>query len=244
MQRGVIDGAKAMIFQTFPEKLNITTPPFNSSNRFRIADFGCSTGPNTFLAMQNIIDAVMLKYQSTQQNIPTNTIPEFHVFFNDQVDNDFNTLFATLPPNRLYFAAGVPGSFHNQLFPRASLHIAHCSYALQWLSKIPPGITDKGSPAWNKDKIYCAGNDKEVINAYFGQFKADLNAFLIARAQELVEGGLVVIQLPGVPDCNVLPSDTGAGLNLELLGESLADMVNMVRIIVKINFQTIFKQYD
>ncbi|KAG5552097.1 hypothetical protein RHGRI_010252 [Rhododendron griersonianum] len=200
-QRGVIDGAKGMIFQTIPENIDIHSPPFNPSNAFRIADFGCSTGPNTFVAMQNIIDAVMLKNQSTDQTDPTSTTPEFQVFFNDYIDNDFNTLFKTLPPNRLYFAAGVPGSFHNQLFPRASLHIAHCSYALHWLSRIPPGVTDRGSPAWNKDKIYCAGNKKEVTEAYFGQFQADMDAFLEARAQELVEGGLVVIQIPGVPDC-------------------------------------------
>ncbi|KAI8558669.1 hypothetical protein RHMOL_Rhmol04G0114700 [Rhododendron molle] len=201
MQRGVIDGAKGMIFQTIPENIDIHSPPSNPSNAFWIADFGSSTGPNTFVAMQNIIDAVMLKNQSTDQTDPTSTTPEFQVFFNDYIDNDFNTLFKTLPPNRLYFAAGVPGSFHNQLFPRASLHIAHCSYALHWLSRIPPGVTDRGSPAWNKDKIYCAGNKKEVTEAYFGQFQEDMDAFLEARAQELVEGGLVVIQIPGVPDC-------------------------------------------
>lgn len=226
-QRGVIDGAKGMIFQTIPENIDIHSPPFNPSNAFRIANFGCSTGPNTFVAMQNIIDAVMLKNQSTEQTGPKSTTPEFQVFFNDHVDNDFNTLFKTLPPNRLYFAAGVPGSFHNQLFPRASLHIAHCSYALHWLSRIPPGVTDRGSPAWNKDKIYCAGNKKEVTEAYFGQFQADMDAFLEARAQELVEGGLVVIQIPGVPDRKVLPSDTIPGLDNELLGESLDDMIKM-----------------
>ncbi|KAG5552092.1 hypothetical protein RHGRI_010247 [Rhododendron griersonianum] len=209
MQRGVIDSAKAMIFQTFSEKLDIehfSSPRFNASNStFRIADLGCSTGPNTFIAVQNIIDAIMLKYQfPTQQthNNPTkNTAPEFHVFFNDHVDNDFNTLFKNLPASRLYSAAGVPGSFYNPLFPAASLHVAHCSYALQWLSRIPPGISEEGSPAWNKGKIYCAGNEEGVTKAYFGQFQADMDAFLKARAQELVVGGLVVIQIPGVPDC-------------------------------------------
>nr|POE71627.1 isoform 2 of probable s-adenosylmethionine-dependent methyltransferase at5g38100 [Quercus suber] len=32
-----------------------------------------------------------------------------------QVSNDFNTLFKSLPPNRQYFAVGVPGSFHGIL---------------------------------------------------------------------------------------------------------------------------------
>ncbi|KAG5552099.1 hypothetical protein RHGRI_010254 [Rhododendron griersonianum] len=195
MQRGAVEGSKGVIFETIPEKLNINLP-----KTFRIADFGCSTGPNTFFAMKNIMEAVMLKHQSTQEANLQKTTPEFHVSFNDHVDNDFNTLFKTLPPNRPYFAVGVPGSFHCQLLPEASLHIAHSSYALQWLSHVPPEVLDKGSPAWNKGKIYCAGNEKEVTKAYFAQFKADMDAFLKARAQELVEGGLVVVQIPGVPN--------------------------------------------
>ncbi|XP_058208741.1 loganic acid O-methyltransferase-like [Rhododendron vialii] len=222
MQRGVVEGSKGVIFETIPEKLDMNLP-----KTFRIADFGCSTGPNTFFAMKNIIEAVMLKHQSTlETNLQKNT-PEFHVSFNDQVDNDFNTLFKTLPLNRPYFAVGVPGSFHCQFLPEASLHIAHSSYALHWLSKVPPQVMDKGSPAWNKGKIYYAGNEKEVTKAYFAQFKADMDAFLKARAQELVEGGLVVVQIPGVPNSKVLPSQIGGGLNCEFLGDSLADKVKM-----------------
>ncbi|XP_037497208.1 probable S-adenosylmethionine-dependent methyltransferase At5g38100 [Jatropha curcas] len=65
--------------------------------------------------MENIIEAVKYKCQSQGLASP---IPEFQVFFNDHVLNDFNTLFRSLPPNRGYFAAGVPGSFHERLFPR------------------------------------------------------------------------------------------------------------------------------
>ncbi|KAL6975998.1 hypothetical protein U1Q18_024792, partial [Sarracenia purpurea var. burkii] len=224
--RGVIESAKGVIAQAIPEKLDLTSPSFDSSNPFRIADFGCSTGPNTFIAMQNIVDAVTLKYQQSKPDDNPGA-PEFHVFFNDHVDNDFNILFKTLPPSRPYFAAGVPGSFYIRLFPAASLHIAHSSYALHWLSKVPPEIVDKNSPAWNKGKIYCAGNDEEVTKAYFAQFQVDMEAFLDARYRELVGGGLVVIQMPCVPNGGVLPSQTGAGMIHELLGDSFFDMVNM-----------------
>lgn len=95
---------------------------------------------------------------------------------------------------------------------------------------MPPEVQDKSSPAWNKGKIYCAGNEREVTKAYFAQFKLDMGAFLESRGQELVEGGLVLIQMPGVPNGDgVLPSHTGAGLIHELLGDSLIDMANMVR---------------
>lgn len=132
MQRGVIDAAKLVILEAVTEKLDLTNPIFDSScNSFRIADFGCSTGPNTFLAVQNIVEAVEQKYQKSALEAP-----EFQVFFNDHVDNDFNILFRTLPPARKYFAAGVPGSFYSRVFPKASLHFVHCSYALHWLSKV------------------------------------------------------------------------------------------------------------
>ena len=35
-----------------------------------------------------------------------------------------------------YFVAGVPGSFYGRLFPRNSLHFAHSSYCLMWLSQV------------------------------------------------------------------------------------------------------------
>ncbi|KAK7269838.1 hypothetical protein RIF29_22600 [Crotalaria pallida] len=92
-----------------------------------IADFGCSTGPNTYFSMQTIIEAIELQFQS--QGLVAQ-MPEFQVFFNDLVSNDFNTLLKNLPPNRNYFAASVPGSFHGCLFPRKTLHFAHSSAAI------------------------------------------------------------------------------------------------------------------
>ncbi|KAK7846216.1 putative s-adenosylmethionine-dependent methyltransferase, partial [Quercus suber] len=66
--RGAIAAAKALINEAIAEKLDIKN--FSSSNTFRVTDLGCSIGPNTFLAVQNIIDAVELKYQSQGHNAP------------------------------------------------------------------------------------------------------------------------------------------------------------------------------
>ncbi|KAL3502542.1 hypothetical protein ACH5RR_036991 [Cinchona calisaya] len=161
-QRGVIDAAKTIILEAVNQKLDLE----NNITTFHIADFGCSTGPNTFLAMQNIIEAVEQKYKITFQK----TQPEFHVFFNDHINNDFNIFFRSLPQKRDYFASGVPGSFYTRVFPKASLHFAHCSYALHWLSKVPKEIQDKNSNAFNKGRIHYTGNEKHVVKAYFGQF--------------------------------------------------------------------------
>lgn len=207
---------------------NIAT--FDPSKPFSIADFGCSTGPNTFLAMQNIVEAVDDKYKTLQK-----TQPEFHAFFNDHVNNDFNVLFRSLPQNRDYFAAGVPGSFYSRVFPKASLHFAHCSYALHWLSKVPKEIQDKNSPAYSKGRIHYSGTEIQVVKAYLGQFQKDMDAFLKARAQELVEGGVMVIQIPGLPSGEMLFSRTGAGMLHALLGSSLMELVNMVRNVLHSN---------
>lgn len=182
---------------------------------------GCSAGPNTFIAIQNIVNAI-------NQSKNPDSILEFHVFFNDHSGNDFNTLFRTLSPSRKYFMAGVPGSFHSRLFPRSSLHIVHSSCSLHWLSKVPAGIADRESPAWNKDDIYCRGSIKEVADAYSGQCKSDLGSFLGARSEEIVPGGLMIIIMPALPN-GVTMHETTAGLSFDFLGSCLVDMANMVR---------------
>jgi len=222
-QKGVIDAAKEVIDQVVAENLDLGSPSFGSSITFRIADLGCSTGPNTFFAMQNIIQAVELKYQS----LPQTPAPEFHVFFNDHIDTDFNILFRSLPyHNPGYFAAGVPGSFYGRLFPKASLHFVHSSYALQWLSKVPKEVLDNNSPAWNKGKILYTGSDEHVTRAFFGQFEKDMDGFLKARAEEMVGGGLMVIQMPGTRNGGLF-SQTGAGMIAVLLGACLVEMARM-----------------
>ncbi|GKV20827.1 hypothetical protein SLEP1_g30888 [Rubroshorea leprosula] len=52
-------------------------------------DLGCTAGPNTFTAMQDVIKVMKNKYQLQR---PESKMPEFQVFFNDQASNDFNIL--------------------------------------------------------------------------------------------------------------------------------------------------------
>ncbi|KAK6127664.1 hypothetical protein DH2020_038580 [Rehmannia glutinosa] len=189
-QRAIINAGKSLIQKSIYDHLG--PKKFPASKTFRIADLGCSVGPNTFISIDNILGVVKFKYL----NINANEIPEFQVFFNDHTFNDFNTLFKSLPPNREYYASGVPGSFYTRLFPRASIHIVHSSYSLQWLSQVPIEITDPNSPAWNKGRIHYVGAGEEVINAYLRQHADDFSKFLDARAQEIVPGGLLLLILP------------------------------------------------
>ncbi|KAF3795174.1 putative S-adenosylmethionine-dependent methyltransferase [Nymphaea thermarum] len=124
-----------------PSKFDISP---KDSNVIRIADLGCSVGPNTFYVVQSIIDA-MCSTPSISQLAPA--VPEFQVFFNDQMGNDFNMLFNSLPLlDCRYFVAGVPGSFYERIFPGASIHFFNSALALHWLSKAPVGAIPLEAP--------------------------------------------------------------------------------------------------
>ncbi|KAM5558479.1 loganic acid O-methyltransferase [Rosa sericea] len=217
-QKGVIDAAKELLNKAIAEKLDIET--FSSANSFHIADLGCSVGPNTFLAVENILEAVLFKYQSRGLNCQ---IPEFQVFFNDHTSNDFNRLFNSLPQNRQYYAAGVPGSFYGRILPDASIHFFHSSFSLHWLSRVPKDVTDSDSPAWNKGRIHYLDSTDEVVRAYEAQYAEDMECFLHARAQETVHGGLMVLATPGYP-ADTPPSHTLANVTYQILGSCLIDM--------------------
>ncbi|GKV43665.1 hypothetical protein SLEP1_g50929 [Rubroshorea leprosula] len=216
-QKMGLDIAKKLMQEEITKKLDIDKNIFSPPNVFRIADLGCAAGPNTFFLVQDIIDAVKSKYESEEI--------EFQVFFNDHSANDFNTLFRTLPVGKNYFANGAPGSFYERLFPKASLHLVHSSYAIPWLSKVPEKVQDKSSPAWNKGRILYE-NCKEVEFVYAAQFADDFDTFLKARAEEMVPGGLMVLLFPSVqteanpPKCIMVTI-------FELVGSSLMDMAKM-----------------
>lgn len=217
-----METAKAIINRVISDKLDLNRVASSSSKVFSIADLGCSVGPNTFNAVQNIIDSVKLKCQSYGHDKL-----EFQVFFNDLVSNDFNALYKSLPSDRQYYAAGVPGSFHNRLFPKASINFFHCSYGLQWLSSTPKELYDQNSPAYNKGRIYYSRGPNEVVEAYSAESAKGIESFLLARAQELASGGLMALIVPCLPD-GISPGECSVLASADLLGDCLMDMAKMV----------------
>ncbi|XP_047940321.1 loganic acid O-methyltransferase-like isoform X2 [Salvia hispanica] len=212
LQRDGFEAAKKVIISAITNNLDIEKILIQPSKTIAIADLGCSVGPNTFFAMQTIIQTLQHKHHHFQ----------FQVFFNDQTSNDFNTLFASLPHPRPYFAAAVPGSFYGRLFPSSSLHIAFSSSSLHWLSRVPPPLQLRDSPAWNPERIHYTGASDAVVEAYADQFEEDMGVFLRSRAEEIVEGGIVIIIMPGVDD-GVVTHDVGIAITF--LGCILMDMV-------------------
>ncbi|PON79141.1 SAM dependent carboxyl methyltransferase [Trema orientale] len=225
-QRRAIEVAKELIKNAITEELDIKTFTYKT---FRIADMGCSVGPNTLLAVRNIIDALEHKFQSSLERGSTCYLPEFQVFFNDQASNDFNQLFTSLPPETQYFVAGVPGSFYGRLFPTASLDFVHSSCACQWLSRVPEEVLDKRSPAWNRGRVHYSNSTSEVVKAFEAQYAKDFGKFLEVRAHEIVRGGLMALIIPGRP--NGLPhSKAYTNKAFELLESSFIDMAKKVMV--------------
>lgn len=220
------DQAKVILTSSIRKHLVLPTNSDSASNRvFRIADLGCSVGPNTFASIDTIIGSVVSEYR-TKCLGPE--IPEFQVFFNDQVSNDFNTLFRNLPPERAYTAAGVPGSFHGRLFPESSVDLFHSAFALHWLPGVPDEVTRPVSPAWNGGKVTYAESAPEVAKAYKAQFRKDIGAFFKERSTEMVDNGLLAILMPCRPQ-GTAPSRSVLMAGFECVGHALADMAKEVR---------------
>ncbi|KAI7748634.1 hypothetical protein M8C21_012434, partial [Ambrosia artemisiifolia] len=190
---------------------------------FKIADLGCSSGPNTLFLVANIIDKVHdicseINYQ----------VPQFQVFLNDLFENDFNTVFRSLPAfytnmNRngdecgSCFVSAVPGSFYGRLFPNESIHLFHSSYAVHWLSRVPQGLEN------NKLNIYMAKTSPtNVFEAYRKQFEKDFTKLLTLRSQEMISGGRMILTIPSRSIAD--PTSDDCCIIWELLAKSLVDM--------------------
>ncbi|CAN1157620.1 S-adenosyl-L-methionine:benzoic acid/salicylic acid carboxyl methyltransferase 2 [Linum perenne] len=181
MTRPITEDAITKLVSTFPNGETAT---------LAIAELGCASGPNTFLAVSDLIKAV-LKLTAPPR--------EFHVLLNDLPSNDFNTIFTSLHQFRkqlkketalstygddqdqlLMLFNGVPGSFYGRLFPAESLHFAHSSYSLHWLSRVPPGLEGNGGSI-----SISSCSSMSVFEAYYGQFRKDFSSFLRCRAVEM-----------------------------------------------------------
>ncbi|XP_030511136.2 probable caffeine synthase MTL2 [Cannabis sativa] len=227
LQRVMISTAK----QTLKESI---TEAYCNNKAFpeclRIADLGCSSGPNTLIVVSDILDIIesICTQSLNKKNLPR----AFQVFLNDLPGNDFNTIFQSLSSfyERLKkekgdkfehcFIAASPGSFYGRLFPNNSMHIVHSSSSLHWLSQVPKELVNKQTrEAYNKGNI-CVSNTSPpmVFKIYLEQFQKDFTNFLRCRSEEIVNGGVMVFTIIGSTK-----SDSPQSI-LEILGRALNDM--------------------
>ncbi|KAF4352362.1 hypothetical protein F8388_024474 [Cannabis sativa] len=214
----------------------------------RIAELGCSVGPNCLAMPSYILEAIMSSLiSSDHEHIKKKLIEPltFQVFLNDLLGNDFNTIFQSL--SSFYerfdnnnnnkeiiikgdkfdhpcscFVMAMPGSFYGRLFPNNFIHLFHSSYSLHWLSKVPRGLISlETGEGHNKRNIYITKTSPDVVaKAYLTQFQQDFTTFLRFRSQEIVSGGCMVLTMMG----SIISNDPKH--KMEILGRALDDMVS------------------
>lgn len=109
----------------------------------KIADLGCSSGPNALITMSNILNIMYNASLSLNKRVPR----VFQIYLNDLFGNDFNSIIKLIPDfyQSIHqekrgnfgkcFIHATPGSFYGRLFPDNYIHFFHSSYSLHWLSQ-------------------------------------------------------------------------------------------------------------
>ncbi|KAL6651584.1 hypothetical protein ACP70R_010509 [Stipagrostis hirtigluma subsp. patula] len=200
-----------MVVHVLKETLDMIRTPHRPEKLLTAADLGCSCGQNTLFVADFIVQHMTDLYASHGHDAP-----EVFFYFSDLPSNDFNTLFHLLPDStaaagkdtrRRYFAAGVPGSFYDRLFPERFIDAFTSTFSLHWLSQVPREVVDKTSPAYNRGKVFVHGAPAATGAAYRRQFQSDLASFLRRRAAELKPGGVMFLLCLGRPSAD--PTDQG-----------------------------------
>ena len=189
-----------------------------------LADFGCSEGRNSIAVMEHGV--------TTLRTLTPRSIQTIH---SDLPTNDYAALLTGLRPGgRSVFgddavsSAVVGGSMYDRLLPPCSLHLAMTFNAIAFFSRRPldrlPGYivangpSDLGSGAgWVTDEEHAA---------LAAQSLRDLEAFLNARAVELIPGGKLLLQVFGTGPTHATCDGFADALNdalLEMVDDNLID---------------------
>ncbi|WCJ40249.1 S-adenosyl-L-methionine-dependent methyltransferases superfamily protein [Euphorbia peplus] len=223
---------KKVILETRPilEKSISELCGTKSLDVLKMAEIGCSSGPNALLPLWEIMQTMDSSCSKSNQKLP-----DLQVFLNDLPGTDFNTIFRSLVPIfleklekekgtkfRSCFIGAMPGSFHGRLFPQNSLNFVHSSCSLHWLSQVPDELmTESGIPL-NKGNICVAETSPQSVQkAYLNQFEKDFTSFLTSRSEEVISGGRMVITVTAKNDS---PYCIHGSDFWPLIGMSLNDM--------------------
>ncbi|CAM6064028.1 unnamed protein product [Sphagnum tenellum] len=187
----------------------------------RVADFGCSSGANT-LTFANIISIGFFANGASEiqyffNDLSTNDfntlfqqMPPLNVRFGGN-DNSFDVNSLPLKSGfgrstkkaerkidtRIYYAAAVPGSFYERLFPSSSLHLVLSTNSLHWIPHLPEVVQNKASIAYNKGQTFINAQNPKALEACGEVFQENFQKFLVHRAIELALGGLLVLLFRG-----------------------------------------------
>jgi hypothetical protein len=181
-QRAVADTAAERIARC------VEAVPVAAGSTFVVADYGSSTGANSMAAMRAAVAAARARE-------PEGSVAAIH---NDLPTNDWNQLFrkVTSSPDSYLTLPGPPVipvasavSFFEPAAPERSVHFAMSFSAAHWLRTQPAVSVPDG--------FYFSEATGAARAELARQADADWTAFLVARADELVAGGRLLVQMVG-----------------------------------------------
>ncbi|XP_045798195.1 probable jasmonic acid carboxyl methyltransferase 1 [Trifolium pratense] len=195
----------------------------------RIADLGCSSGPNALTVISNIMNII----HKISLDLNHAITPAFQFYLNDLYGNDFNTIFKLLPDFYRQkrrdnvgecFISGTPGSFYGRLFPNNHIDFFHSSYSVHWLSQAPKDLAKNAEPLNKGDIYFSKTSPPSVYEAYYKQFEKDFKYFLKSRFEELTLDGMMVLTFLGRETSNFNTAQGVIGMVLkEMVKEGLVE---------------------
>ena len=166
----------------------------------RVADLGCADGGTSIGLWHRVLRAL-------RERVPGRAI---EIVYTDLPKNDFSQLFRMLHghteiesyygqiPDVYPFASAT--SFHEAIFPPASLHLAFSAHANHYISKVPGPIAEH---------VHMVGATEAERGAYEETGRIEWERLLALRARELVPGGRLCMMSFGIDDNGHHIGDTG-----------------------------------
>ncbi|WP_269538847.1 hypothetical protein [Cerasicoccus fimbriatus] len=170
-----------------------------ADKQLRTLDVGCSQGANSVDMLKQLVaklrEAGATSIQPSLADLPS---------------NDFNSVFENLFPggDNVFggtdvLPAAIGGSAYERLAPTQSLHVVTTFNMLGW-RKQPPVTRLRNTIAAFHPTPYAEPHgpqaDPAAIDAAVAEAKPDLVDFFRARAEELVPGGKMLVQIFGSSD--------------------------------------------
>jgi hypothetical protein len=205
---------------------------------FTVADYGCSEGGNSILAVGHVVTAFRRRRPvqpvcGIHSDLPTNDFNRVFANLHDSQSSTYLQDHGTRRPNVSALAAG--GSFYGPVLPPASVHFALSFTAVIWLDRVP----DVAMPEF----ISYLEATPATQEAFARLAARDLAVYYRHRAEELAPGGKLLLVIPGSDG----KTRCGDGL-YHLLNEAGLDLVAGGRIDrgrwLRFAFPTYFRTID
>jgi len=179
-----------------------------------VADYGCGEGRNSMVTLQTVLGLLAPR-------VAVGPV----VLHNDLPTNDWAGLATNLSGEGSYLrrfpearALFAPCGFFQRVTMPSSITLGTSGSAAHWLSRQPPGLDMPRS-------LYRSDAPPAECAKILTQASSDWEAFLVARAEELQPGGVLLVQMLG-SDANDSPVRVSAAGLLKLMNECALQLVD------------------